>query len=251
MVSKLPISVVLYACTRGHYGRTTDYRLTLDYWDRQLPLSTFGQRIAHVKVTDGGEATAADMVADLESRGFVVITSTGNWTRGLSMGGAYLGDVVTVTRHNHPTICAQPFYLHLEDDSPVAPHTLSLEDWLLQSCQMLSNDHELVTVRVRRRCDDRGPESAPQTDPRFFWSSDVNLQPILMRSIDAYRLGMILEANPQLCQTVQCERLIRIVLDSFSRSPRRHLVWECDEVETVHLGIPQPQYEAALRSLAL
>lgn len=246
----LPISLCFYTCTRGHYKRHTDYRLTLDHWDRQVPLSLLGERIAHLKVDPAQQDIAATMATELVSRGFHVIHTLGSWERGLSMGASYMADVVTVSKECR--LYSQPYYLHLEDDSPLVSHRRSLEDVLLHSCQMLTEDHELVTVRTRRRADDRGPEVAhPQPDPRWFWSQDVNLQPLLMRSTTFYQLAQVLERNPEACQRVQCEALWRRILDQFSRSPHRHLVWECDEIEAAHIGVPQPEHEATLHALGL
>lgn len=246
----LPISFVFYSCTRGHFKRRGDWRLTLKHWDRQLPLSTFGQRICHLKIDPAEEQIGADMADELTGRGFYVIRTKGTWARGLSMGAAYMRDLITVSKESR--VFSQPYYIHVEDDSPIIVGKGSLEDWLLKSCKMLADNHELVTVRVRRRGDDRGPEvTHPQPDPRWFWSRDVNLQPMLMRSSTFYQLGQILEHNPQACQQVQCEQLLRLILDQFSRSPYRHLVWECDEAEAAHIGVPQPDHEQIVRQLSL
>lgn len=246
----LPISLCFYTSSKGHWGRSTDYRVTLDHWDKHVPLRTFGQLIAHVKVSPNEEWEAAGMAQELVDRGFHVICTTAAWSRGLSMQSGYMADVVTVSKERR--VYNQPYYLHLEDDSPLLSHKRTLEDALLHSCRLLAEDHELVTVRTRRRADDRGPEVAhPKPDPRWFYSQDVNLQPLLMRSSTFYQLAQVLERNPEACQHVQCEALWRAILDQFSRSPHRHLVWECDEIEAAHIGVPQAEHEAALRHLHL
>jgi hypothetical protein len=247
---QLPICFAFYTCTRGHHRRHTDWAVTLDHWDRQIPLSLFGTRIAHLKVDPAQYEIAKEMATGLVARGFQVIHTEGSWTRGLSMGAGYMADVVTVSKDRR--VYAQPYYLHVEDDSPVVSEVVSLEDLLLQSCRMLAEDHEMQTVRVARRGDARGPTvDHPQPDPRLYWSKDVNLQPLLMRSATLYQLGLWLERNPALCQQVQCEQLIRMILDQFSRSEYRHAVWETSYAWSPHLGIPQPEHEAALRQLGL
>ncbi len=251
MTHALPISLAFFTSTKGHHGRRTDWRVTLDHWDRQLPLSLFGARVAHVKVSPGDETLAADMVADLRARGFHVLTATADWSRGLSHGAAYLGDQVRVSADSITQ--SQPYTLLLEDDSPVLAHGCSLEDLLLRSCRLLATNHELVTVRTIRRADYDGgvPQLGAAEDGRAWFSPNTDFQPMVLRSLDFYRLGMTIEANPNLCQRVQCEALWAAILRSFSRTPHKHLVWRPHWAETVHIGIPQTEHEAALRQLTI
>lgn len=244
----LPITLALFTSTKGHFGCRDLYKATLTHWDRQIPLGLFGARVAHVKVTPGDEEIAAEMMADLTARGFRVLQTVADWHRGLSHGASYLSDMVTVSKER--ATYTQPYFLLVEDDSPVVVHDGNLEDLLLKSCAMLETDHEMVTARVMRRGDDRGPTvDLGLIDERFFWSVDTNFQPLVMRSLDYYRLCIALETNPDACARVQCERLWRLILDSFSRSPYKHLVWEIDHAETVHLGTQD--YATKLAALKL
>lgn len=245
----LPITFCLYTSTKGHWGRRTDWRVTLDHWDRQVPLALFGERICHLKVTPSEEPVADEMTAELRARGFHVIRTTGTWSRGMSMQAAYMADCVTVSKESR--VFSQPYYLHVEDDSPVVVCNGTLETLLLQSCAMLAKNHEMVSVRVARRGDARGPTFVhPSPDPRYYWSADLNFQPLILRSLDFYRLALALEWNPQYCESVQCEMLWRLITDQFSRSQYKHAVWETSHAYTPHLGVPQGDYEATLRQLS-
>ncbi len=249
-MNHLPISLVFFTSTKGHFGRKTDWKLTLNHWEKQLPLSLFGERIAHIKISEGDQALATEMAIELVARGFHVIETVGSWSRGLSHGAAYLGDQVTVSKEAR--LYRQPYLLFLEDDSLAISSEIPLEDLLLQSCQRVAENHELLTVRLARPHDDRGPTAAhPQPDRRFYYSQDLNFQPLVMRSLDFYRLCLALEANPEACQNVQCERLWRLILDSFSRSPFRHIVYEPSFAHTAHIGIPQPEHEQLVKQLSL
>ena len=251
MMPRLPISLGVFTSTKGHFGRKTDWRFTLDHWDKQLPLAGFGERICHLKTTPGDEQLAADMTTDLKARGFHVIETVGNWQRGLSHGAAYLGDMVTVSKD--PRVYTQPYFLLLEDDAPVVCHGCSLEDLLLRSCDLLAANHELVTVRTIRKGDYDGgvPVLGEAEEGRAFFSPNTDFQPLIMRSLDFYRLGLVLEANPQACSQIQCEQLWAVILRQFSRSSARHLVWKPSWAEAAHIGIPQAEHEQAIRQLSL
>ncbi len=246
MSRALPITLAFFTSTKQHFGFKDIYRTTLNHLDRQLPISWFGQRVVSLKVTPGDEAIAADMVADLERRGFEVLTTVGNWSRGQSHQKAYMDDVVKLSKH--PSVYKQPYVLWLEDDSTISPHQCSVEDLLLRGCQMLAEDNELTSVRLLRATDlGTSPSVGPIDDGRFFYSPHVNFQPLTLRSRDFYLAARFVEENPQAAAQVQCEALWRAVLEPFSRSEKRHLVWHPSYAETIHLGVADyPALKASL-----
>ncbi len=246
MTPKLPISLCLFSSTKGHFGHST-YQATLTQWDRQVPLATFGQLICHLKVTPGDETIAEQMVTDLTARGFHVLQTTAAWERGLSHGSQYLGDQIKVSKDTR--VYTQPYMLLLEDDTPLVTSSVSLEDILLRSCQLLADNHELVSVRTIRRGDYDGgvPSLGDAENGRAFYSPHTDYQTPILRSLDFYRLCLLLEANPKACETVQCEQLWAIILSAFSRAEKQHLVWKPDWVNAIHLGVPDyPALKASL-----
>lgn len=250
MTPRLPICLGLFVSTKGHFNRKTDWRLTLDHWDKQLPLASFGERICHLKTTPGDEQLAAEMTANLQARGFHVVETVGSWQRGLSHGAAYLGDQAKISRDAR--IHTQPYFLLLEDDAPVLAHGCSLEDLLLRSCHLLATNHELVTVRTIRKGDYDGgvPSLGEAEEGRAFYSPFTDYQPLLLRSLDFYRLGLILQANPDACGQVQCEALWARILRQFSGSSLCNLVWKPYWAEAAHIGVPQPEHEQIVRQLS-
>jgi hypothetical protein len=221
----------------------TDYRLTLNSWDNQIGLKTFGNLIAHIKITPGQEEVANSMRDDLKSRGFTVLETLGGWSRGLSHGAAYLSDMVTVSKYFD--LYSQPYFLLLEDDSPVLAHRKSLFDVLTQAYLTLEANHELLTVRTIRRGDyDGGVQHVIGGENDIaFYSPNTDFQPMLLRSSDYYRLCIALERNPEACQKVHCEMLWRLILDNFSRSEHKHLVFKPDYCEALHIGIPEKEHK--------
>ncbi len=245
----LPISLCFWTSTKGHFGHRDVWRATLAHLDRQIPLCTFGARVAHIKITPGEEQLGMDMVFDLGKLGFETITTTADWSRGQSHQAAYMADVVRVSQH--PSVTKQPYMLWLEDDSTITPHECSAEDLLLRSCQMLADDNELTSVRLLRAGDlSTSPMAAEDSrthDPRWFHSPHFNFQPAILRSRDFYLGARLVEANPEGAATIQCEMLWRMVLTIFSRSLRQHRVYRPSFAETIHLGTPDyPALKASL-----
>lgn len=244
-MNKLPITLALFTSSKGHFGRKTDYKLTLNHWDKQIPLSQFNL-IAHVKVTPGDEVLADEMKVDLERRGFHVLTTVAAWNRGLSHGSEYLRDMTTLSKD--PKVYQSPYFLLLEDDSLAISHQLPLIDLLLKSCQMLSDNHELLSVRLLRRHDNQPSLGDVMCNPDCFYSPNTDFQPLIMRSLDFYRLCMVLEANPKACEQTHCEMLWRLILDQFSRSQLKHVLYKADHAETIHIGVPQEEHDKLVQT---
>lgn len=246
---KLPVTLVFLTTSKGHFGRRTDWRLTLADIDRQLPLEHFGGLVASLKVTPGDEAIGREMEAELVARGFKVSTAVAAWSRGTSHQVAYNQDLIRISQH--PEVHAQPYVWVIEDDGAILIHNGSLEKLLADSVALLASDPNVVSVRLRRRGDDRGPEVPCPWGPRLFASQDLNFQPWLARSRDFQLAALCIERAPALQAAMQIEMLWRHVMDGFTRSACRHAVWECDVAESIHLGVPEPAHSAALLQLNL
>lgn len=235
-MTPFPISLILFTSTKGHFGHKDVYLKTLIHLDRQIPLSLFGGRVAHVKVSVGEESFGEEMAGELEKRGFTVLVTIADWSRGQSHQAAYMADVVKVSKES--SIYSRPYVLWFEDDQTITPHAVSAERLLLQSCKLLAQDNELVSVRLLRR-GDLSTSPILKQEANWFYSPHVNFQPLLLRSRDFYLAAKIVEQNPQLTAVTQCEMLWRLVLADFSRSEHKHIVYNPDYAETIHLGTPE------------
>ncbi len=245
----LPLTFCLFTSSKGHWGSRDLYKATLNHYDRQLPLALFGARLAHVKVGVNEQDVGDAMEADLKARGFEVIKTVADWSRGTAHQHGILLDQRTVSRD--PRFHTQPFALIAEDDSPVVAEEGTLTDLLLQSCRALDEDHELVSVRTLRREDlDSSPRLPPRDDDaRWFYSPHWNLQPGVVRSRDFYLGCNAIEANWAQVNHLQCELLWRLVWAGFSTSEYRHRVWHPSVAYTPHLGVEN--HAAVLASLNL
>lgn len=246
MTNTLPISLVLFTSSKQHFGHKDVYLKTLAHLDRQIPLRLFGARVAHIKVSEADTAFGEQMRGELEARGFTVLTTQADWARGQSHQMGYMADVVKLSKES--SIYENPFVLWAEDDQTITSNQCTAENLLLQSCQRLRDDNELVSVRLLRRGDlDSSPMVA--REDRWFYSPHVNFQWPLLRSRDFYLASLFIEQNPQAAATIQCEMLWRLILANFSRSERKHLVYLPEYAESIHLGTPE--YPALCARLGL
>lgn len=235
-MSKLPITYLTFLTTKGHYGSRTLYRSSLDHLDRQIPLRSFGLLYAHIKVTEGDEAVADALRADLEGRGFVVETAkTKGWTRGASHFAEYLSDQIKVSKD--PRIYSNPHILWSDDDSPMVCHKHSLLKVLHRMTAMLDADPEMVSARFLRREDRNTLLDVGQPEEDYFWCQHFNFQPSILRARDFHRICKGIEDNWNVAIQMHIEALWREIMAPLSRSSKKHLVWLPDYCETVHLGV--------------
>lgn len=234
-MNKIPISLLFFTSTKQHFGFSDVYLTTLNHLNKRIPLYDFSVKIAHVKVTPGQEGVGNDIEKELVSRGFKVIKTTADWSRGLSHGNSYLKDQIKVSLEQ--SIYQNPHILFLEDDSTIECDKMPISALLARMTSMLDADKELLTVRLLRAPDlASSPIDMPMGD--FFYSPHTNFQPLVMRSIHFYLMLKFIEDNMEKLSSVQCEMVWRIILAQFSRSQFKHAVFYPDFAWTTHLGVP-------------
>lgn len=233
-MTKLPITLLFFTSTRGHYQYKDIYLSTLRHFDRQLPLSAIATKIAHIKVSEHEETVGEEMERELTNRGFRVIKTVANWSRGMAHQQGYLADMIRVSKE--PSVYENEHILFCEDDSTLEPKKMTLTALLCQMRDFLKNP-EVVTVRLVRPGDER---AAPilQASMDHFYSEHINLQPLMMRSRDFYLMLKMAEDQIQSANQMQIEMLWRVLLSPFSRSPLKHVVYWPEVASTTHLGVP-------------
>lgn len=222
--------------TKGHFGCRTIYRSTLDHFNRQIPLSLFNLRYAHIKITPGEEAIADIMRSDLESRGFIVGSETAPWTRGHSHFTEYLKDQIKVSKD--PRIYDSQYVMFMDDDYPILCHRDPLLKVINRMKDMIGSDPDMLTIRFPREGESQDHlriEDDPSKD--ILWSKDVNWQPMVLRSRDFHRLCKTIEDNWTTAVQMHGEALWREVLAPMSRSIHKHAVWFPSYAEVANLGV--------------
>lgn len=238
-MSKLPITLLLFLTSRGHFGSRTLYRSALLHLDRQIPLASFGTLYAHIKVAPGEEAAAELIQADLKQRGFIVETATAPWVRGQVHFEEYLKDQVKVSKD--PRIYGNPYVWMCDDDSPIVTHKDPLLKVLYRMTSLIESSPDVLSSRFLRR-EDRNPGlDVGEMEPDLFYCRDFNFQLPLLRARDYHRACKVIEDNWGVAKQMHIEAVWREVLAPFSRSDRKHAVWLPDYAETKHIGVADYQ----------
>lgn len=252
-MTTFPITLLLFLTTKGYSDCCTIYRTMLDGWDRQLPLSTFGLLYAHIKITPGEEWIAEVLSSDLRARGFIVESATGDWVRGQNHFLNYLSDQIKVSKDLR--IYDNPFVFFIDHDYVPVCHVDTFDKVIYRMCRLVDSSPEVLTARFLREedVDSLAPDRTVEieTDKNIAWSKHVNFQPMILRTIDFYRVCKIIEDNWETATKMHGEALWREVLRSFSRSPKQHAVWLPEYAQVVNLGVPNYQEVAKRLNLQI
>jgi hypothetical protein len=237
MIPSIPISFLLFTSTKGHYDFKDIYLTTLSHYDRQVPLSQFAVKVAHIKVTPGEEGIAKMMEDNLVARGFKVLTTTAAWTRGANHGQEYMKDVIKVSKE--PSIHRCPHVMWVEDDTILLCHKDPLDRVLSRMTHAIDSSPDHLSARFIWRSAYEGGVPSLQTNADSFYSPFTDFQPALWRARDFYLAAKTMEDNWDRVHGMHCEALWRAVTDPLSRSTLKHLVWLPDYAEPIHLGCPE------------
>lgn len=130
--------------------------------------------------------------------------------------------------------------LLVEDDSPFRAHKVDSLAALSAMVEALETNPDLVSTRFIRRDDWHTGVPILKDGGDYFFSPNFDFQPAVLRSRDYMIANLFIERHWEQVKHLQCELLMRIALDTLTRSSLRHLVWKPDYGETYHLGVPNP-----------
>ena len=230
----IPISIIFMTSTKGHFGCKTLYIDTLNHFAKQIPLSSFSVKIAHIKVSEGDDLVFESMKNDLEIRGFKVIHTVSNWVRGQSHQNEYMRDLIRLSKEKE--LYKNQHVLWMEDDSTMTCHKTHLDECLGEMVKLVEESPDTLSARFLRASD---LASSPiiKMEKDYFWSPHFNFQPSIMRTRDFRFVCICMERNFDQFLNIQCEALWAGLLAPLSHSQHKHIVWHPDYAETIHLGV--------------
>lgn len=177
---KVPnISLLFASTTKGHFGRTNIWDLTLKDWQENGFLDNFSYKIAHVK-SDNPEL-AGKMGNKFSDYGFnhAIITpgSFKHFDPSHSIG--QIQDIGTLIEN-----ISTRYILFLEDDWLVRPKTNNLNFHLSAAINLLDSDIFVSQVRIPRHSDDSGHYKTLKKDENgWFRQNDIfSFNPYIART---------------------------------------------------------------------
>ncbi len=206
------MNLLLMTSTKGHFDRTDIYRTIVDDLDEQLGKYYFTNKLAHIKVSQGGGAKVLEMDQYLKEQSYTVMLITGEWKHGdQSHQSEYLKDIrraINYLSSNH----ASEYTLFMEDDWIIRPQKNEgmLWDYLHKAQVLLGSNPDLVQVRIPRFNNEfdrinrlfakhriEAKAEAVEGDGIIhFRTNDWSNNPFIARTRDIYQAMVLMQKNP-------------------------------------------------------
>lgn len=232
LTMSLPLNLVIYTSTAGHYGHST-LATTIKHYKRALggDLNLFAGRFCHVKIRPTETDRLPDIIDTLLDSEIKPLVTVGDWKRGLQHGGAYLSDMVRT--YGDQTIHSTPYTFAVEDDSPIHLKAGALSQYLEAAVNTLSTNHDILHIRFQR--DNVLNVTQPISD--LYHRVDTwDLQPLVGRTRDLYLIAKIVTDNARTFENTQCEAALRMAADTLSNHPYRYLCFNPVMASSHHIG---------------
>ena len=236
-MNNLPLNLLIFTTTRGHFGFQDVYKTSIDFMERKLgSLNVFANKIAHIKVrqNDTEKDRLPEIISYFKSKDITPIVTYGDWERGMSHQNEYLKDINKSV--NFKQIQSAPFTLWFEDDSPIeGEDVLKSFD---QAIMILNQNQEVLNVRYIREGLKEG-EHFSKVNDNIVSSKTFDFQPNISRSRDLLMASNLIIKNWEYFKNIQCEMAFRIAMENFSFSDYKFLGFNPSNYFSYHIGTPE------------
>lgn len=242
-MNKLPISLCIFSSTRGHHGRTDLHKETLNRLDIQVPISYFGQAIAHIKALPESADLMGKMIEDFKFYKVDVELSGGYWKHFDSTHNTeYLKDIIKMSE-----LLTQPYTLFLEDDWVFIQKDLSILELFCKAISLLESDKDILSVRFPRNMDDNNHVHGVEEPGTIFNKNGYiySFNPHICRTNDLYRISSIVKNNFKEL-SFHCEHGFTRAASLVSRKTHPFYAFKPEIVQAYHIG--EPPFESGIPS---
>ena len=148
-MNKIPLNLIIFSSTKGHFGNRERYLQTVQSLNAQIPIKDFLAAYIHIKVSSGEETIANEMTKKLEPYGFNIFQSNGNWKHDdNSHQLGYLNDMFSV--YMDDAVQEGQYSLVMEDDFIVKSYEKDLYYFLNKAVSILEKVSNCTQVRIPR-----------------------------------------------------------------------------------------------------
>lgn len=235
-ISKLPICLMMFSSTKGHFDKDT-YQYTITRLFDKIDFNLFGAKVVHIKYEPGDEAKLEEMKGFFADFGIDVIATMGLWKHySSSHYTEHARDIATLTHCKQ--VSSQNYILWIEDDIAIKTEQ-NLAEQLYYAVSVLSENPELMCVRI---LDDPGVlpsmKVIEETKDRdiFLHADTFSFRCNLMRSRDARSLGSFFKHHFKVERGIHIEMYATEILRCLSGSPIPFSCFNLDKLSHVHIG---------------
>lgn len=245
MQKKLPLNLIFFTSTKGHFGHKDIYKHTLNNLAQKINPSLIPKKVAHIKISPGEENVATEMRAFLYQWGFNnVLESTADWSHNQNHGEEYTKDITKTLdflAQNSP----QEYSLWMEDDYVfnIKKDFLKLEDLFGMGINALKDDLRNMVVRFNlNRAEKDKVEKVHcyinrQKNNATQWGATVTFQPCLynMRSL-WWSYCVFIKNNWEQLKNMHIELRSGYSLLPLTNIEEPFLEFDYNIVNSVHIG---------------
>lgn len=236
----IPVTFALMTTTKGHFDIKTRWRETIESFGKDNGINFFEEKVAHIKITPGDEELASEMANELISKGFLVLTTQGQWKHGdTSHQENYLQDIYKVSN-----FCKTPYIFIVEDDWKIKFNEFTNKYWYARAYYLLSDNPDLMQVRIARYTNEYErinnlkkkhnlDRSASEVDEEFFLHNDYSANPSFYRTRDI-RNAVALTLRTNLPKHV--EHGVGEILRLLGEPGKQFACLNPDEIRIGHIG---------------
>lgn len=248
-MEKLPINLIFFTSTKGHFGHKDIYQHTLNSLKKQIAPERIGYKVAHIKVSPDEHHIAYEMMDFLEQWGFdKILTTEANWSHDGNHGEEYTKDIQKTLEYLSVNPNTEEFTLWMEDDyifniNKETKCPQNLDFYFDRAINVLKSNFRLQTVRFNLDKPDK--DKILQYDDLVYlqkknytpYQNTVTFQPTIYRTKDLWwSYCVFLKNNWEKLKHTHIELRSGYSLFPLTDSPMPFAEFNYDIVRSIHIG---------------
>jgi len=240
----LPLNLIFFTSTKGHFGHKDIYQHTLNHLKKQINLESFKNKVAHIKVSPSEQDIADEMSRFLREIGFdYVLMTTSDWSHNGNHGEEYTKDIQKVLNFMSQNDMSE-YSLWMEDDYIFdIKQDESLNFYFNWGINALKYNYDLLTVRFNLDIPDESKikkyDALLYLQKKDYTKYGVTntFQPTIYRTKDLWwAYCVFLKNNWEKLKHTHIELRSGYSLFPLTNSPMPFAEFHCDIVKSVHIG---------------
>ncbi len=236
----LPITLAMFATTKGHYDHKHIYKSTIDDLSKQLNglYGTFESCIVHIKRETGDDEVFDEMYNYFMEKGFHVAVTFGNWKHyDMSHYLEHARDINTLMTTQ--VVQKNQFVFWLEDDFLIRTKG-NLYNYFEKAVQILQSRPNTLNVRFLKDANDELALGKEKDLGDAYTHKDVfSFNPCVCRSRDVGYLAKVFDTHYKNNTHIHIERFATEAIKGLSNVIDPFCCFKLEEAKAVHIGVQE------------